>query len=105
MWTYLGIARTNKRLARARRRIEMLQREIQEQYWDFLLTPDLLELRNIAAVAELVIQGALFRRESRGLHYTADYPKTLKPARGTLLARGPDGRPRARAGSPVGGGS
>jgi L-aspartate oxidase len=83
----------------------MLQREIQEQYWDFLLTPDLLELRNIAAVAELVIRGALFRRESRGLHYTADYPRTLKTARGTLLARGADGRPRAGAGSPVRGGS
>lgn len=105
MWNYVGIARTNKRLERARRRVEMLQREIQEQYWDFLLTPDLLELRNIAAVAELVIQGALFRRESRGLHYTADYPRTLKTARGTLLARGADGRPRAGAGSPVRGGS
>jgi L-aspartate oxidase len=91
MWDYVGIVRTNKRLQRAQKRIANLQEEIQEYYWDFIVTSDLLELRNIATVAELIVKSALARPESRGLNYNLDYPNANPEwaQRDTVLRKDP----------------
>jgi L-aspartate oxidase len=87
MWSYVGIVRTSKRLERAQRRIELLHEEINEYYANFRVTNDLLELRNLVDTADLIVQSAMLRHESRGLHYSRDYPELLPEARDTVLKR------------------
>ncbi len=81
MWNYVGIVRTTKRLERASHRIDLLNAEVKDYYWDSLLTPDLVELRNIIQVADLMVQGALNRKESIGLHTTLDYPQPAQKSK------------------------
>jgi L-aspartate oxidase len=85
MWNYVGIVRTTKRLERAKHRIDMLRQEVREYYAHFRVTPDLIELRNLVEVADLIIRSALSRHESRGLHYTLDFPDALPHAKDTVL--------------------
>ena len=85
MWNYVGIVRTTKRLERAKHRIDMLRQEVKEYYAHFRVTPDLIELRNLVEVADLIIRSALNRPESRGLHYTLDYPSLLPEPKDTIL--------------------
>ena len=97
MWNYVGIVRSNTRLRRAARRIALLQEEIAEYYWKYFVTRDLLELRNIATVAQLIVECASSRRESRGLHTTIDYPESdSRFARDTVVKRGVPAHLRGR---------
>ena len=103
MWNYVGIVRSSARLRRAARRIALLQEEIREYYWKHLVTRELLELRNIATVAELIVACAAARHESRGLHTTIDYPQTdEKYAADMVLKRGVPPHLRGNRGSSPG---
>ena len=85
MWDYVGIVRTTKRLERAQHRVRMLRQEVADYYGNFRVTADLVELRNLIEVADLIVRSALRRKESRGLHYTLDYPDLLDEAHDTIL--------------------
>ena len=85
MWDYVGIVRTTKQLQRAQHRIQLLHEEINEYYNHFHISADLLELRNLVLSADLIVQSALSRHESRGLHYSKDYPETLPQALPSIL--------------------
>ncbi len=85
MWNYVGIVRTTKRLERAAHRIALLSGEIADYYGHFRVTTDLIELRNLQQCADLIVRSALHRHESRGLHYTLDYPETAEVAVDTVL--------------------
>ncbi|KPF78005.1 L-aspartate oxidase [alpha proteobacterium AAP81b] len=85
MWDYVGIVRTNKRLERASHRVKLLRKEVADYYGNFRVTPDLIELRNLVTVADLIVRSARARKESRGLHFTSDYPRTAEVARDTVL--------------------
>jgi L-aspartate oxidase len=85
MWNYVGIVRTTKRLERALHRIELLKSEVLEYYANFRVNRDLLELRNLVDCAELIVRSALLRHESRGLHFSRDFPETLPSSFPTLL--------------------
>lgn len=85
MWDYVGIVRTDRRLERAEHRVSLLRSEIHDYYGNFRVVPDLLELRNLVEVADLIVRSAQARKESRGLHYTTDYPEAVDPPRDTIL--------------------
>jgi len=85
MWNYVGIVRTTKRLERALHRIELLKQEVQDYYSNFHVNRDLIELRNLIVCAELIVLSALDRKESRGLHYSRDYPQTFAMSYPTII--------------------
>ncbi|MFH1140058.1 MAG: L-aspartate oxidase [Pseudomonadota bacterium] len=93
MWNYVGIVRSTSRLRKARSRLDLIKREIEEYYWNFHITSDLVELRNICSVAELIVDSALSRRESRGLHYTLDFPRKDDAFRRDTIIRAGDRPP------------
>lgn len=88
MWDYVGIVRTTKRLERAAHRVALLQQEVADYYGHFRVTPDLIELRNLITIAELIVRSALQRKESRGLHYILDYPELAEAVQDTILKLG-----------------
>ena len=87
MWNYVGIVRTTKRLLRAKERLELLKKEVREYYWQFHVSCPVIELRNVVEVASLIVESALARKESRGAHFSLDYPNLNPAPRDTLIQK------------------
>lgn len=87
MWNFVGIVRSNRRLESAQKRLDQIQKEVNDYYSSYIITEDLIELRNLVQTAQIIVESALSRKESRGLHFTLDYPEKLDEAQNSIIVK------------------